>query len=63
MAAIELGRERGDFAKTFDDSLLNVVFIFEIVHDSPKHQSAFFKSFTSGRDTFVIFLLPFATML
>ena len=49
--------------KTFDDSLLSVVFIFENVHDSPKHQSAFFKSFTSGRDTFVIFLLPFATML
>ena len=36
---------RGHFAKTFDDSLLSVVFIFENVHDSPKHQSAFFQVF------------------
>ena len=49
------GSRKLGFAKTFDHYLLSVVFIFENVHDSPKHQSAFFKSFTSGRDTFVIF--------
>ena len=44
---------KGERAKTFDDSLLNVVSVFENFHDSRKHQTASIMSFTSGTYSFV----------
>ena len=40
---------KGDRAKTFDDSLLSAVSIYENFHDSRKYHPAFIKSFTSGQ--------------
>jgi len=47
------GSPKGDSSKTLHYDLLRVVSSFENVHYLSKQQSAAFKSFASGTDTFV----------